>query len=110
MVQNTFNSAGCAYQGVGGQVFDLNGNEYSAGNLQVHVFNDTIDRVALVGSNANYGAVSGWEVPLGNAVSSMFIFVQLETINGAPVAERITIQFPGSCDRNVALVRFIQIR
>lgn len=104
-------SAGCAWQGIGGQVRDLNGNEIT-GNFQVRVFNSEIDRTVAIGTNSLYGPVSGWEVVVDSAVNNKLYFVQLETASQRPtvISPRIDVVFPGTCDRNAAIITFIQTR
>jgi hypothetical protein len=106
---NFANTLGCAWQGIGGQVFDLNGIEFNA-NFQVRVFNNTMDQVIPVGSNSFYGPISGWEVQVANTVNNDVYFVQLETVQGTDIAPRIQVQFTSDCSRNVALVDFQQTR
>ncbi len=111
-VPNTYNSAGCAWQGIGGQVFGLSGTELNtASGLTVHVFQSPsgIDARVLVGSNSIYG-VSGWEVAVDSTVNANTYFVQLETQLGTQVSDIYSVMFPADCQRNVALLRFRQIR
>lgn len=105
--QNFANQAGCAWQGIGGQVFDLNGNPLNG--LMVHVFGPNIDRFVLSGSNTQYGE-GGWEQPVDNVINTSTYFVQLETTAGTVISPRVQVTFPGDCARNLALVRFIQTR
>lgn len=112
-VANTFNSAGCAWQGVGGQVFGMDGNEITNGaNFRVRVFSVStqFDEVVAVGSNSQFGPLSGWEVQVSNVISTNFYFVQLETVNRTVISPRIEVRFPSDCNANVALVRFVQVR
>jgi len=109
-VPNTYNSAGCAWQGIGGQVFGLDGAELNASSgLTVHVFGSGIDARVLVGSNSIYG-VSGWEVAVDSTVNANTYFVQLETQLGTQVSDIFSVVFPADCQRNVALLRFRQTR
>ncbi len=110
IIRNFANSAGCAWQGVGGQVFNINGDEYSQGGLQVHVYNNEFESTIRIGSNSLYGPISGWEVAVAQQINQNFYYVQLETLTGTVVSDRIEVNFPGDCDQNVALVRFIQVR
>jgi hypothetical protein len=110
LTKNSYNSAGCAWEAVAGQVYDQNGVEKTtASGLQVHVFSNNFDRRQQVGSNTIYG-MSGWEVPVDNKINNLTYFVQLETSVGTVVSDRIQVTFPSNCDQNVALVRFIQTR
>lgn len=106
---NGVNSAGCAWQGVGGAVIGLDGLEVTQ-QFQVRVFGNGIERTVLTASNSFYGANSGWEVVLGNAVTPGTYFVRLETTLGTPLSSNIEVTFPGDCSANSAVVRFQQDR
>lgn len=107
---NFANSFGCAWQGMGGVVIDLAGNQYG-GILQVHAFDGAgLDRVINIGSNSLYGGSSGWEIKVADTIDSQIYFVQLETSLGTQVSPRIQIQYPADCARNVAIVNFRQVR
>jgi len=114
-VRNFANSAQCAWQGVGGQVINLNGTPF-VGNLLVHVFNNNFSGKVPIGSNSLYGAPgpngenSGWEIRVENSVNSQLYFVQLESPNGVQVSETVQVQFNSSCDGNAAIVTFVQTR
>jgi hypothetical protein len=106
--QNFANTAGCAWQGVGGQVFDLQGAPLTG--MRVHVFGGDIgDRFVDSGSNSLYGT-GGWEQPVDNKINANTYFVELQTSVGTIVSPRITVTFPQDCTRNLALVNFIQKR
>ncbi len=113
--KNFANTAQCAWQGVGGQVVGLNGQPFT-GNLRVRVYNNNFDRTVNIGTNSLYGttgeggANSGYELQIANAIDNRLYFVQLETQNGTVVSPTLQIQFPASCDGNVAIVNFIQTR
>lgn len=112
---NFANAAGCAWQGIGGQVIGLDGQPF-AQNLQIHVYNNGFDRRVSVGSNSLYGSTgangvnSGWEVNVGTRITGDFFFVRLETINGTPVSDAIQLLFPNTCEGNLAILNFIQLR
>lgn len=105
--QNFANQAGCAWQGIGGQVFDLNGAALNG--LRIHVFGPNIDRYVDSGSNTQYGE-GGWEQPVDNVINTNTYFVELQTTAGTVISPRVQVTFPGDCARNLALVRFIQTR
>jgi hypothetical protein len=106
---NTVNSAGCAWQGVGGSVLGMDGVETTR-QYQVRVFNGGIERVTTTGSNSLYGQFSGWEIPLDNTINNRTYFVRLESAAGIQLAPDVQVSFPGDCNANSAIVRFIQIR
>lgn len=108
---NFANTAGCAWQGIGGQVLDMNGGEVNnSSGFKVRVFNNEINREVTIGTNSLYAPLSGWEIPVDTQPNNRLYFVQLETSSGTPISPRIDVQFPGTCDQNVAIVVFIQVR
>lgn len=114
-VRNFANTAQCAWQGVGGQVIGIDGQPF-ARNLQVRVYNSGFERVVTVGSNSLYGQTgangvnSGYEAQVSNAINNQLYFVQLETVNGVAVSPTYQVQFPSSCEGNVAIINFLQQR
>lgn len=109
-VANTFNSSGCQFQGIGGQVLDQNGESYTT-PLIVRVSSDSlvVDNTILTGSNPLYGA-SGFEVQVANSVNNNTYLVQLESQTNISVSESTQVNFSGDCSKNIALVTFVQIR
>jgi hypothetical protein len=106
---NFANTAGCDWQGIAGQVFDLNGQPFS--NLQVHVFGgENTDLYTISGSNTLYGQGSGWEIPVGSVINNLTYFVELRSPEGTPISPTVQITFPGSCQGNLAIVNFVQTR
>ncbi len=105
---NFANSAGCAWQGIGGQVFDLNGAPLTG--LRIHLYDSSgFDRRVESGSNTLYG-LGGWEQPVDNKINAQTYFVELESAGGTVVSPRITVSFPSDCTKNLALINFIQVR
>ena len=107
VTSNFANSAGCAWEGIGGQVTDI--NDQPIGQIRVHVFGSGIDTYTASGTNTLYGP-SGWEVPLSNAVSTNTYYVELQSAQGTPISETVQVTFPGVCRQNLALVNFRQTR
>lgn len=108
--RNFANSAGCAWQGIGGTVTGLNGAPYPT-QLVVRVYGGGLlqDQTSTTGTNSFYGP-SGFEVQVANTISTSTYFIQLESRAGTPVSDAIQVTFAGDCDRNVALVNFVQLR
>lgn len=104
---NFANTAQCAWQGIGGQVFDVNGQPLA--NMRVHVFGNGVDLFTTSGTNTLYG-LSGWEVPLNTTVTSNSYIVELQTSEGTIVSPQITVTFVPDCTKNLALVNFAQTR
>lgn len=106
--QNFANAAGCAWQGIGGQVFDVNSQPFT--NVRVHVFGNGLDTFAQAGSNSLYGP-SGWEVPVGVNLAGNVYQVELQTLNGTIISQPVTVAFtPNECSTNLALVNFAASR
>ncbi len=104
---NFANSAGCSWQGIGGQVSDMGG--VAINGIRVHVYGAGIDTYSTSGSNSLYGP-SGWEVPLANIVTTSVYFVELQSQGGTIISETVQVSFPGNCQQNLALVNFQQTR
>jgi hypothetical protein len=104
---NSFNSAGCNWQGIGGQVFDVNNQPLA--NVRVHVFGSGIELNAISGSNTLYGP-SGWEIQLANTVNTNSYAVELRSSQGTPISPRIPVVFTANCAQNLTLINFVQTR
>jgi hypothetical protein len=104
---NFANSAACAWQGIGGQVYDLAGQPMNG--LRLHVYGGDIDRRVDSGSNSLYGA-AGWEQPVDNKINANTYYVELESQGGTVISPRVEVPFPSDCTKNLALVNFIQVR
>ncbi len=107
--QNSVNSLGCAWQGVGGNVLDQNFFETNR-QFQVRVFGNGIERVVTTGSNTLYGQLTGWEVSINNQVTPGTYFVRLETLQNTQISPDIPVTFPGDCLTNSAFLSFVQVR
>lgn len=107
--RNFANTAGCAWQGIGGQVLGLDGAAYT-NTLQVHVYSQQQDfgRV-FTGTNSAYG-VSGFEVRVANAITAGIYFVQLESRANIAISDAVQVTFPGDCEQNAAIINFEQVR
>lgn len=113
---NIANNNGCNWQAIGGQVLAVGGSQPFRGvNLQVRAFNQatgsaSFDAAVPIGFNSFYGQVSGWEIQVGNRPTTDLFFVQLESPNGTQISPLYQVQFPGTCEGNVAILNFIQQR
>jgi len=107
--QANTNSAGCAFQAIGGSMLGLDGLELGR-QLQISVIGPDVDRVRLTGSDTRYGASSGWEVPVANGITTSEYIVRVESLGGTPLIQDIRVQFPGNCNQNIAIITFRQIR
>ncbi|MBK8020188.1 MAG: hypothetical protein IPK19_01890 [Chloroflexi bacterium] len=106
--QNFANTAGCAWQGIGGQVFDL--NDQPLLGVTIHVFGNGVDARVTSGTNTIYG-IAGWEVPLNSMLTGNSYLVELLSPAGTPISPQFTVTFTmNDCARNLALVNFKQTR
>ncbi|MCA9914373.1 MAG: hypothetical protein KC496_13555, partial [Anaerolineae bacterium] len=78
--QNNFNTAGCSWQGIGGQILGVNQQPYTGPQLIVHVYSAQQDFPRVnTGTNSAYGA-SGFEIAVAQSlVPGVTYFVDLET-------------------------------
>jgi hypothetical protein len=105
---NFANTAGCSWQGIGGQVFDLNGQPLQ--QIRVHVFDGKgFDVYVASGSNTLYG-LSGWEVPVNTTLTTNGYIVELQSQQGTILSPQIPVTFAADCGRNLALINFEQTR
>ena len=105
--ENFANSAGCAWQGIAGQVTTDRGEAVTG--VQVRVTGADIgERTTVSGTNQVYGP-AGWEVVLSNTTNNGRYQVALWA-NGVQVSPTVEIVFPNSCQQNLATVNFIQTR
>ncbi|MDX1993979.1 MAG: hypothetical protein SF029_16460 [bacterium] len=105
---NTINAQACAYQGITGAVVDRNGFDVTR-QFNVRVYGSGFENIVGTGTNTTFGA-TGWEMPLTSAVNGNTYYVRLETVNAVAISPDIQVTFPGTCEANVASVRFVQIR
>jgi hypothetical protein len=110
LVANTDAATGCAFQGIGGQVFDQQGRPVL--NVQIVVTsktNATVNLTLTPGSNPNYGN-SGWLAQVGAQAARGTFEVEVRNTQGVSLSPKATINFPGTCEQNLALVNFQQTR
>lgn len=110
LVPNTFNTAGCSWQGIGGQVLGINDQPYTT-QLRVQVTGPGQSDLQPVstGTNQFYGR-SGFEVKVADAVTAATYTVTLQSPAGTVVAPPVRVTFPATCDQNTAILTFKQVR
>lgn len=110
-LSNFANTAGCNWQGIAGQVFNLQGQPQIG--LLVHLEGGGLNLDVLTGSKPEYGQ-AGYEFFLTNVPKQTIdVFrVQLRNTAGAPLSDVYIIPtFANSgntCPKNLALVNFVQ--
>ena len=104
---NFGNNAGCEWQGMAGTTVNELGEPVSG--VQVRLSGDSIpDRTTISGSNSAYGP-AGWEIILDDAPENLSFTVTLWS-GEVQISPPVTVTFPGSCERNLALVNFVLTR
>jgi hypothetical protein len=105
--QNFANSAGCNWQGIAGQVFDLAGRPVLG--LLVHMEGGGLNYDTITGSKPEYGT-GGYELFIGNTpqTTTNTYRVQLRTSAGQPLSDTFVIPTFQDCTKALALVFFVQ--
>ncbi len=102
-------SLGCAYEGLAGQVFGLTGGDPVTG-IQVNVSAPTgFNQTTVSGSNPQFGQ-AGWQVQVDAKPNNVTYTIELRNAQGVPISDKLNVTFPGTCDRNLAIVNFVQTR
>ncbi len=97
---------GCAWLSIAGQVFDLNNTPVPGLPIQV-TGDDSFSKLVFSGSADAFGP-SGYEVQLDTTPKEAEYVVRLLNTTGMPLSEPIVVRTLSSCDRNVAVVNFVQ--
>ncbi|PKN96951.1 MAG: hypothetical protein CVU42_17770 [Chloroflexi bacterium HGW-Chloroflexi-4] len=111
---DTFKPAtGCAWQGVAGQVLDLQGRHLvNIGIVLKGTYNGkTISTQSISGTHTEYGD-SGYEFPLSTTPisSTGLLSIQLVDQAGLPLSEQVIFDTFDTCDKNLVLVNFRQVK
>jgi hypothetical protein len=107
---------GCEWMGVAGQVFDLSGAPVTGllirlgGRLPGVA--DPKDMLSLTGTALDYGREGYYEFTLADRpiASNQSVWVQLVNQEYTPLSEKIYFDTYESCDKNLIIVNFKQVR
>jgi hypothetical protein len=108
----THPEAGCNWMGVGGQVFNFNGEPL--GGLVVET-GGSIDGVPVHELGITGGATmlgpGGYEIPLSGSpvTTNGTVWIQLFDVDGTPLSNKILISTFADCERNLILVNFLEV-
>jgi hypothetical protein len=112
-IQNFVNSsAGCAWQGIAGQVFATDGTPVQ--NIVVRAGgawnNLSVNLLGMTGVATNYGE-GGYELVLGTKVvaTNRTVWVQLYDLAGKALSDRVYIATSTDCTKNLVLLNFKEI-
>jgi hypothetical protein len=98
---------GCNWLSIGGSVTDMSGQPVAG--LGVRVQGAGLDETVGTGGALNYGP-GGFEMPLGEVPQVGTYTVQLLSVQGTPLSEAYTVVTRDTCDQNVAILSFVQVR
>jgi hypothetical protein len=106
---------GCDWMGVGGQAVDMSNSPVTGliislgGKLPGVSIPDSM--MSLTGIALNYGR-AGYEFTLADhpIASSNMVWVQLLDQAGLPISERVFFDTYDTCDRNLIIINFKQVR
>jgi hypothetical protein len=102
--------ADCNWQGIAGMVFDLQNAPTGDSIYQVRLLSTGEDVVVGVGDNQGLGDSYNWAVRVSSNPNSDVYFLRLETLAGAALSPMARVIFTNSCNENLAIVNFVQIK
>lgn len=107
-----FSGYGCGYLFIGGEVLDL--QDAPVKDLNVHLGGyygaSEVDQDSLTGSVSVYGP-SGYGFILTNLqIIESRLYLQLEDADGNPLSGIVYLEVSDSCDQNLMLINFKQVR
>lgn len=107
---------GCNWMGVAGQVFDLSGGPVTGLLIRlggkIPGLDATKEMLSLTGAALNYGRVGYYEFTLADQPieSQQSVWVQLVNQEYLPLSEKIYFDTFDSCDKNLIIINFKQVR
>lgn len=104
---------GCSWQGVAGQVLDMQGRHLvNIGIMLKGTYNGkTLSTQTISGTHTEYGD-SGYEFQLGDTPidSTGLLSIQLVDQSGMPLSEQVLFNTYATCDKNLVLINFKQVK
>jgi hypothetical protein len=104
--ESNTNDQGCQWLSIAGNVTGLSGEPLT--DLAVEFVGNNFEYTVFSGTNQLFG-FSGFEVPIGSAPARREFAVRLIGPLGVPVSDFVTVITGETCDRNVAIVEFVQL-
>jgi hypothetical protein len=99
------NDQECEWLSIAGQVFDLNGDPLPG--LPVQVTGEDFEQIEFTGTALQFGP-SGYEVQVNTTPIEAEFVVRLLNTTGQQLSDPIVVRTLSSCERNVAVVNFVQ--
>lgn len=115
MASTVFHKDGdCNWQGVAGRVVDLQGRPVIGMRVKLNGIYDgrTIEMTTLTGGASAWYGESGFEFVLGNTIiaSTQSLAIQLNDQSFLPISEQVIFDTFDTCDKNLILINFKQVR
>jgi hypothetical protein len=105
-------ASGCAWTGLGGQVFDLQGQPVVGVVVRVTgtLGGAPVDAAVLSGSSVKFGP-GGYEVELAKkaVASNGSLHIQLIDLSGAPLSPALALQTAADCGSNLQVVNWRKV-
>lgn len=102
--------ANCNWQGIAGTVFDLQNIAIEDNIYQVRLLSTGDDVVIGIGDNLGLGDSYTWAIRVSNIPNDEIYFLRLETLTGEAISPMARVIFTNSCEENLAVVNFTQVR
>lgn len=104
---------GCSWQGVAGQIVDMQGRHLVNIGIELKgTYNGkTVSTQTISGTHTEYGD-SGYEFQLGTTLldSTGLLSLQLVDQAGLPLSDVVIFDTYATCDKNLVLINFRQVR
>jgi hypothetical protein len=107
-VTYTQHPEGCTGSWIIGQLFDMNGNPFP-GTIYISVRGENFEQLVFSGTAPQWGE-SAYEVELNSTPVEAEFELRLLAATGIPLSEPIIVRTLSSCEGNVAVANFIQVR
>jgi len=101
------NGQACNWQSIAGQVLGLLGEPML--NIAVEVAGENFIEIQFSGTAPQFGS-SGFEVNVANTPRLREYAIRLLGVTGEPLSDYVVVTTSTSCDENVTIVEFLQVR
>lgn len=101
------NDRGCEWASIAGTASRQDGTPLNS--YRVRIQGEGLDETVFTGAARTFGP-GGFELPLGSIPQEGTYTIQLLTPQGSPVSDEYTVIMDPACERNVAIINFVQIR
>ena len=100
-------SSGCNWISIAGNISGRNGEPIT--DIAVEVTGDDFEFIRFSGADADFG-IAGFEIQLGTQPFSGSYNIRLLGTDGLPLSDTVEIEIGNTCQTNVTIVEFRQVR